>query len=70
MPHLANRAGLRLRELADDAHRVASDLATLASQVEQPSRSIARADQLIARGERIAADFGETAVSVRRVFRG
>ena len=39
--------GDRLRSLADE-------LMTLAEAVDQPSRQVSRADQLIAEGERIA----------------
>lgn len=46
----------RLRELS-------FELDTLADAVEQPSRSITRAERLIGDGERIAA-------AVRAVFRG
>ncbi|CAN5575800.1 hypothetical protein BH10PSE14_BH10PSE14_06580 [soil metagenome] len=41
--------GDKLRRLADELH-------TLADAVDQPSRTIARSNMLIAEGERIARD--------------
>lgn len=66
----AQAKSARLRALADDAQRAASELTDLAGQVDQPSRSIERADRLIAAGERIASDLSDVACAARSVFRG
>lgn len=70
---MANHAlakGARLRDLANEAQRVATDLAELAGQADLPSRTVERVDRMIAAGERLASDLNDVAGSVRRVFRG
>ncbi len=52
-----------LRVRAERLRRFSADLALLADDVEQASRSICRAEMLITEGERISA-------GVRAVFRG
>lgn len=70
MANHAQAKGARLRDLADEARQVASDLVELAGQADQPSRTIERADRLIAAGEAAASHLNDIAGSVRRAFRG
>jgi hypothetical protein len=56
----------RSREL----EHIASDIHSLAFDVAEPSRSIARSDSLTAEGERIAAALHAAANEVRALFRG
>jgi len=70
MPQASSARAQKLRDVAEQLHLEVCDLQELADQLAQPSRSIARAEQLIAAGERIASQLNDCAARARRIFRG